>query len=58
VVKVFDDIFFVLGLQVDVSPLSKDDKILYLDWNNARKEKDFKKADQYRQKLIEKGILS
>jgi cysteinyl-tRNA synthetase len=58
VIKVFDDIFFVLGLQVDVSPLSKEDKVLYLDWEKARKEKDFAKADQYRHKLIEKGILS
>lgn len=58
VIKVFDDIFFVLGLLVDVSPLSKEDKILYGDWNKARKEKDFGKADQYRAKLIEKGILS
>ena len=58
VIKVFDDIFFVLGLQVDVSPLSKEDKELYLDWNSARREKDFDKADGYRSKLIKKGILS
>ncbi|MGS0973655.1 MAG: cysteine--tRNA ligase [Candidatus Izemoplasmataceae bacterium] len=58
VIKVFDDIFFVLGLQVDITPLSKEDKLLYANWNKARKEKDFDKADEYRATLIEKGILS
>ena len=38
--------------------LSKEDKKLYLDWEKARKEKAFSKADQYRDQLIEKGILT
>lgn len=58
VIKVFDDMFAVLGLKVDVSPLSKENKDLYLNWQKARKDKDFSKADVYRDQLIEKGILS
>jgi cysteinyl-tRNA synthetase len=58
VLKVFDDFFSVLGLKISVSPLSKEDKKLYLDWEKARKEKAFSKADQYRDQLIEKGILT
>ena len=56
--KVFDDMFEVLGLTIDVAPLSKEDKDLYLAWQKARTDKDFAKADSYRDDLIEKGILS
>jgi len=57
VLKVYDDIFQVLGLKIDVSPLSKEDKEVYNNWENARKEKDFEGADKYREILQEKGII-
>jgi cysteinyl-tRNA synthetase len=57
VLKVYDDIFQVLGLKIDVSPLAKEDKEVYIKWEIARKEKDFEGADKYRTILQEKGII-
>lgn len=57
VLKVYDDFFDVLGLKVDVSPLSKEDKEAYRNWETARKEKDYANADKYRAILQEKGII-
>jgi len=37
--------------------MSEEDKQLHRQWKAAVKEKDFETADQYRAKLIEKGIL-
>ena len=57
VLKVFDDFFEVLGLKIDVSPLSEEDKEVYKNWEQARKDKDFDSADKYRAILQEKGII-
>ncbi|MBN2604322.1 MAG: cysteine--tRNA ligase [Bacilli bacterium] len=57
VIKLFDDIFSVLGLRVDVSPLNSSDKETYHLWMKARDDKDFDKADIYRNILQEKGII-
>lgn len=57
VLKVYDDFFEVLGLKIDVSPLSKEDKDTYKNWEQARKDKDFESADKYRTILQEKGII-
>lgn len=37
--------------------LSTDEKLLYQNWENAKKEKNFALADQLRQELMERGIL-
>jgi len=55
--KLFNDFFDVLGLKIEVTELSKDDKDVYLKWIKARKEKDFDSADTYRDILSEKGII-
>lgn len=55
--KLFNDFFNVLGLKVETSPLSEEDKEVYKNWIKARKEKDFKNADLYRDILQEKGII-
>lgn len=55
--KLFNDFFDVLGLITNMSPLSKEDKETYLNWEKARKEKDFDSADKYRGILQEKGII-
>ncbi len=55
--KLFDDFFEVFGLKHGVSELSKDDKQLYHDWQTARSEKDFAKADELRAKLQERDVL-
>ncbi|MBU1020651.1 MAG: cysteine--tRNA ligase, partial [Firmicutes bacterium] len=57
VIRLFDDIFSVLGLKIDISPLGSSDKETYHLWNKARDEKDFEKADIYRNILQEKGII-
>jgi len=57
VIKLFDDFLYVLGLNIDASPLAKEDKEVYLNWEKARKEKDFASADKYRALLQEKGII-
>jgi cysteinyl-tRNA synthetase len=55
--KVFDDFFGVFALYPSVKPMDKADKEVYLKWAQARKDKAFDKADEYRAILVEKGIL-
>lgn len=57
VIKLFKDFFEVLGLNLELTPMDKDDKIVYQNWNKARKEKDYQNADKYRAILQEKGII-
>ena len=47
----------ILGFDFRLSPISSEDKEIYQKWQNARKDKDFKTADQLREILTEKGIL-
>lgn len=47
----------VLGIRVEKVQLSDEDKELFTAWNTAKKEKDFARADEYRMKLTEKGLL-
>jgi cysteinyl-tRNA synthetase len=37
--------------------LTYQEKELHNEWQNAKNEKDFAKADEIRKQLIEKGIL-
>ena len=47
----------ILGVFIEPVRLTAEDRELYDKWNEAKKNKDFETADQYRQKLNEKGIL-
>jgi len=47
----------VLGLVYDMPTLSDKQKETYNKWNEARINKDFEKADEYRNILINEGIL-
>ncbi|MDD3129059.1 MAG: cysteine--tRNA ligase [Candidatus Izemoplasmatales bacterium] len=47
----------ILGLKVDLVKLDDNDRDLYNMWQNARKEKNFEKADSIRKELSSKGIL-
>ncbi len=47
---------WVLGIDVDIKPLSLNDIILVKSWNEAKKAKDFAKADLLRQQIIERNI--
>ncbi len=54
--KTFTDMLYILGLKVDVKPLTKSELELVLEWQKSRKEKDFVKADELRNKITELGI--
>ena len=47
----------VLGLKFEAHILKQEDKDLLNAYNEARKNKDFAKADEYRKELIEKKLL-
>lgn len=47
----------ILGVHVDKKILTDEDKALYKQWELAKSQKDFEKADSYRNQLIERGIL-
>ncbi|MFW6299085.1 MAG: cysteine--tRNA ligase [Bacillota bacterium] len=55
--ELFDTFLYILGLDPDVRRLSDTERAMYAAWTEARREKDFDKADQLREKLYEKGIL-
>lgn len=47
----------ILGVFIDKTVLSDEDKETYKKWNEAKAAKDFETADLYRKTLMEKGIL-
>ena len=47
----------ILGISFDKIILTTEDKVMYELWNQAKADKDFVKADEYRAKLQEKGIV-
>ena len=47
----------VLGIVVDKVVLDEEDKALFTKWNEAKANKDWDGADQYRNALIAKGLM-
>ena len=47
----------VLGIVLPDMTMSLDDKKMYQEWMEAKSVKDFKKADELRAQLSQKGIL-
>lgn len=47
----------ILGLSYEFKPLTEEDIQLLNEYNKAREEKDFKKSDELRPALMEKGLL-
>lgn len=47
----------ILGIAFPVIEMSEEDKDLYAKWNQAKSEKNFEEADQYRAKLMERGLV-
>ncbi len=47
----------IIGLRVELNPISKENRNLYNSWQIARKNKDFKKADELRKTLTDRGVL-
>lgn len=46
----------VFGLEIDLKPLTQEEKKLVQNWNNARTAKDFATADKLRSEIQELGI--
>ena len=55
--KTLLDMFYVLGLDIKYVKLSDEDKKLYQNYIISKENKDFESSDQYRNLLIEKGIM-
>lgn len=47
----------ILGIDLFVSPMTKEQLEVYKKWNQARSDKDFTSADFYRKQLADWGIL-
>ena len=47
----------VMGFVFEPKQLDDEELELYKKWIDAKAQKNFEKADQYRAKLIEKGIV-
>jgi cysteinyl-tRNA synthetase len=47
----------ILSFDLGIKEITSEDKELYSKWDEAKKEKDFTKADEYRNILMERGIL-
>ena len=56
-VAALEGMMHVLGIHIDRTILDEESFELYQKWNDAKAVKDFEKADSYRQKLMEKGVL-
>ncbi|MCF7926348.1 MAG: cysteine--tRNA ligase [Candidatus Izimaplasma sp.] len=54
---VFKAIFTVFSLRPQITKLTDKDRKLHRDWQQARTDKDFKRADEIRDVLQGKGIL-
>lgn len=47
----------ILGIVVEKVVLTDEDKDLFAKWNDAKAQKDFAKADEYRNELSTRGLL-
>lgn len=55
--KSLDSCLSILGIIIPSVVLSKEDKIIFTEWQKAKDNKDFSLADNYRAMLLEKGLL-
>lgn len=51
------EMLWVLGIEIEVKPLTEDEKVLVIEWNQARSQKYFDKADKIREKINQLGII-
>lgn len=47
----------ILGIEVQTIKVSQEDREIYVSWQEAKKNKDFELADQFRNQLQEKGLI-
>ena len=53
----FDEMLWVLGIGVDIKELSAEELEIVKKWQEARNNKDFAKADEYRKEINERNIF-
>ena len=58
VFKTYEEFLMVLGLIKGYKKIEESDIKSYQEWNKSRENKDFAKADEYRQILFKKGLIS
>lgn len=56
-INTLSEMMKVLGLDFKLQSYSSEQKGLLQNWEQAKKDKDYELADQYRNELIEKGVL-
>ena len=54
--NILKDMLYIYGLDISLDRMDSETKELYNNWVNARLNKDFSKADEYRIALTNKGI--
>ena len=54
--NILTDMLHIYGLDIKLERMDDETRNEYKEWANARTNKDFEKADHYRNVLIEKGI--
>ena len=57
IAKTLTDMFYVLGLNIERRILTEEELELYKNYLQFKKEKNFEKSDEMREKLIQLGIL-
>lgn len=57
VFNAIDDILSILGLHFNYNKMEKEDILLYNEYNEAKKNKDFARSDVLRAELIKRNIL-
>ncbi len=55
--KTLNDMFYIMGLDIEYVKLSENDKILYQNYIKSKENRDFELSDKIRKELIEKGIM-
>ncbi len=55
--ELLKELLWVLGIEVEVSPLTKEEKELVIKWVDARGNKDFELADSLRKEITERNII-
>lgn len=48
---------FVFGIFIPKARLTEEERSLYIQWSDARDNKDFERADALRNQLVQKGII-
>jgi len=55
--EVLKELLWVLGIEIEIKPLTAEDKSMVAAYYKAREEKDYRLSDQLRAIIIEKGII-